>query len=244
MEDIPMNTELLQETSPQKERRRSPLKIVLLVVAIAIVTSVITVWLTLTYLFPREFKPVKLTKREAQELDAKLARLDPARGAVTPAPGRHSDDRQVVRDKPLAPLTPERYSETEASRQITLSERELNGLLARNTDLAQKLAIDLSKDMASAKLLISIDPDFPFLGGKTLRVTAGLELRYDDGTPVVMLKGVSLWGVPIPNAWLGDIKNVDLVKKFGDEGGFWDLFAAGVENIRVEDGNLSIKLKE
>ena len=244
MEDIPMNTDPLQETPPQKERRRSTFKIVLLVVAIAIVTSVITVWLTLTYLFPGEFKPVKLTEREAQELDAKLARLDTAQKPATQTPGRNGDDRQVVRDKPGEPLTPERYSETEASRQITLSERELNGLLARNTDLAQKLAIDLSKDMASAKLLIPIDPDFPFLGGKTLRVTAGLELRDNDGNPVVMLKGVSLWGIPIPNAWLGGIKNVDLVKKFGDERGFWELFAVGLENIRVEEGNLYIKLKE
>jgi hypothetical protein len=242
-EDIPMNTETLQETPPQKERRRSPLKIVLVVVAIAIVTSVITVWLTLTYLSPREFKPVKLTEREAQELDAKLARLDPAREPAA-SPARHGNDRQVVRDKPGVPLTPERYSEAGASRQITLSERELNGLLARNTDLAQKLAIDLSRDMASAKLIIPIDPDVPLLGGKTLRVAAGLELRNDDGNPVVMLKGVSLWGVPIPNAWLGGIKNVDLVEKFGDESGFWELFAAGVENIRVEEGNLSIKLKE
>ena len=244
VKDMPMNTEPLQEIPQQKESRRSPWKIVLLVAVISIVTSVITIWLTLTYLFPREFKPVKLTKLEAQKLDAKLARLDPARGPATPVPGKHGNDRQVARDKPVAPLTPERYSETEARRQITLSERELNGLLARNTDLAQKLAIDLSKDMASAKLLIPIDPDFPFLGGKTLRVTAGLELRCDGEKPVVMLKGVSLWGVPIPNAWLGDIKNVDLVKKYGDEGGFWELFAAGVENIRVEDGNLSIKLKE
>ena len=239
-----MNTEPLQETPPKKERRRSPLKLVLLVVAIAIVASVITVWLTLLYMFPRELKPVKLTEREVQELDAKLARLDPAQGPSTRTPGRHGDDRRAVRDKPGGPLTPERYSENEASRQITLSERELNGLLALNTDLAQTLAIDLSRDMASAKLLIPIDPDFPFLGGKTLRVSAGLELRYDEENPVVMLKGVSLWGVPIPNAWLGGIKNVDLVEKFGDETGFWKLFAAGVENIRVEEGNLSIKLKE
>ena len=59
-----------------------------------------------------------------------------------------------------------------------------------------------------------------------------------------MLKGVSLWGVPIPNAWLGGLKNVDLVKEFGAQRGFWQAFAAGVENIRVEEGNLSIKLKE
>ena len=51
-----MNTEPLQGPLPQQERRSSPLKIVLLVVAIAIATSAVTVWLTLTYLFPSEFR--------------------------------------------------------------------------------------------------------------------------------------------------------------------------------------------
>jgi hypothetical protein len=208
------------------------------------VTSVITVWLTLTYLFPREFKPVKLSEREEQVLDDKLARLDPAQAPSTRTSPRRGDDRQMDRDKPDGPLTPEPYNETDASREIRFSERELNGLLARNTELANKLAIDLSKDMASAKLLIPLDPDLPVFGGKTLKVSAGLELRYDGQKPVVMLRGVSIWGVPIPNAWLGGIKNVDLVQEFGDDKGFWKFFADGVEVIRVEEGNLTVKLKE
>lgn len=239
-----MNTETLQTTPPGQKRRSGGFKIVLVVVVVAIVTSVITVWLTTTYLFPKEFKPVKLNDREERVLNAKLALLDPTTGRAEGAPGKQGDISQVVSSKRSAPLTPERYDEAGASRQIRLSERELNALLARNTNLAHKLAIDLSEDLASAKLLIPLDPDFPFLGGKTLRVTAGLELRYDDRNPVVMLKGVSLWGVPIPNAWLGGLKNVDLVKEFGAQRGFWRVFAAGVENIRVEEGNLSIKLKE
>jgi hypothetical protein len=239
-----MNTEILQTTPPGQERRSSGFKIVLIVLAVAIVTSVITVWLTTTYLFTKEFKPVKLNDREERVLDAKLALVDPTMGRAEGALGKQGDNSQVVSGKRSAPLTPERYNEAGASREIRLSERELNALLARNTNLAHKLAIDLSEDLASAKLLIPLDPDFPFLGGKTLRVTAGLELRYDDRNPVVMLKGVSLWGVPIPNAWLGGLKNVDLVKEFGAERGFWQAFAAGVENIRVEEGNLSIKLKE
>lgn len=239
-----MNTETLQTTPPGQKRRSGGFKIVLVVVVVAIVTSVITVWLTTTYLFPKEFKPVKLNDREERVLNAKLALLDPTTGRAEGAPGKQGDNSQVVSSKRSAPLTPERYNEAGASRQIRLSERELNALLARNTNLAHKLAIDLSEDLASAKLLIPLDPDFPFLGGKTLRVTAGLELRYDDRNPVVMLKGVSLWGVPIPNAWLGGLKNVDLVKEFGAQRGFWRVFAAGVENIRVEEGNLSIKLKE
>jgi hypothetical protein len=239
-----MNKDTLQISPPGSERRLSAFKIMLLVVAIAVITSVITVWLATTYLFPGEFKPVKLNDREVQVLNAKLALLDPVTGRMERVSDKKGDDSQAVRSKPLPPLTPERYDETGASRQIRLSERELNALLARNTNLAHKLAIDLSEDLASAKLLMPFDPDFPFLGGKTLRVAAGLELRYDDRNPVVMLKGVSIWGVPIPNAWLGGFKNVDLVKEFGAERGFWQAFAAGVEDIRVEEGNLSIKLKE
>lgn len=48
-------------------------------------------------------------------------------------------------------------------------------------------------------------------------MSAGLELRFAAGRPVVALRGVSLWGVPIPNAWLGGIKNLDLVKEFGGQ---------------------------
>ena len=243
-----MNTDALPDASPdaplEPRRQTSRWKIVLIVVVAAMVASVITVWLTLTYLFPREFKPVKLSEREEQVLDDKLARLDPAQAPARPTPPRRGDDRQTDRDKPDAPLTPERYSETDASREIRFSERELNGLLARNTELANKLAIDLSKDMASAKLLIPLDPDLPVFGGKTLRVSAGLELKYDGQKPIVMLRGISIWGVPIPNAWLGGIKNVDLVQEFGDDRGFWKFFVDGVEVIRVEEGNLTIKLKE
>ena len=51
-------------------------------------------------------------------------------------------------------------------------------------------------------------------------------------------------GVPIPNAWLGGIKNIDLVKEFGADKGFWKTFSDGVENIKIEEGRLKIKLKE
>jgi hypothetical protein len=46
------------------ERGPSGFKILLFVVVVAIVRSLITVWLTTTYLFPWEFQPVKLNDRE------------------------------------------------------------------------------------------------------------------------------------------------------------------------------------
>ncbi|MCG7996974.1 MAG: hypothetical protein JAZ06_16330 [Candidatus Thiodiazotropha taylori] len=46
-----------------------------------------------------------------------------------------------------------------------------------------------------------------------------MELAFRDANPVVILKSVSIKGVPKPNAWLGGLKNIDLVSEFGDEQG-------------------------
>jgi hypothetical protein len=110
--------------------------------------------------------------------------------------------------------------------------------------MAEQAVIDLADNLASAKILLPLDPDFPFIGGKTLKVNAGMELAYANNNPIIKLKGVSVWGVPVPNAWLGNLKNVDLVSEFGGNAGFWQSFAAGVEDIHVEEGHLLIKLKE
>ena len=46
------------------------------------------------------------------------------------------------------------------------------------------------------------------------------------------------------SAWMGDLKNKDLVQEFGGQGGFWDGLSRGVEEIMLEDGNLYLKLRE
>ena len=89
-----------------------------------------------------------------------------------------------------------------------------------------------------------MDQDFPVLGGKTLRARAGVEFAYENQRPVVKLRGLSIMGVPLPNAWLGGLKNIDLVREFGSDQGFWKAFADGVAAVKVEEGNLMIQLKE
>jgi hypothetical protein len=59
-----------------------------------------------------------------------------------------------------------------------------------------------------------------------------------------MLKGVTVMGVPLPNAWLGGIKNIDLVKQAGDDAGFWKTLSDGVESLQIEEGGVTIHLKE
>lgn len=224
----------------QPATRRGPNTLLIVLITI-IVTAALTFWFVRSYIFPSEFKPVELSASEEQVLAEKLERLDTLQTRRTRGSAKAAERIEAEQQDYLEP---EAYSEAGASRTISLSERELNGLLAKNTDMAKKLAIDLSEDLMSAKLLIPVDEDFPIMGGQILKVRAGMELAYRDGRPVAVLKGVSVMGVPVPNAWLGGMKNIDLVEHYGDASGFWSTFAAGVDNIRVEDGNVTLMLKE
>jgi len=200
---------------------------------IVMITMVLTLgigyWVFAYYLFPSSFSPVELSNKEQRVLDQKIERI-----------GWGSSSTSTNANT----MEPEAYNEAGASREIHFSEKELNALLANNTELASKLAIDLADDLASAKLLIDLDPDFPVLGGKTIKVSAGMELGVKEGKPSAILKGVSVWGVPLPNAWLGNVKNVDLFEEFGQSGGFWQVINEGVETIQIEEGQLMIRLQE
>lgn len=222
----------------QSQKGMGCLKVGVLMLLTIVISVGLTLWLLTTYMFPKEFKPVDLNSREEIVLSSKLRQfgldIESTDQSVILEPGEVVDGQ----------LQPETYTEEGAKREVSFSERELNALLAKNSDLADKLAIDLSNNLASAKLLFPIDPEFPFLGGKTLKAAAGLELAYQNERPIVILKGVSIWGVPVPNAWLGGLKNVDLVKEFGGHEGFWKSFAAGIDNVQVQDGSLVVKLKE
>ena len=197
-----------------------------IIVITIVVTIAIGYWLVTSYLFPDKFTPVVLNESEQQVLDKKLKRVGVGASATSKA------------------LKAEPYSEVGASRDIHFTEKELNAMLANNTDLADKLAINLSDELVSALLLVDLDPTFPVLGGKTVKLTAGMELGLNNGKPHAVLKGVSIWGVPLPNAWLGNMKNMDLIEEFGESGGFWQAVNEGVETIEVEDGQLRIRLKE
>jgi len=224
------------ESGQERSSKGGCLRTLGIMLLTVIISVVATVFVINYYLFPKKLDPVELSQREESTLNQKLKQF-----GLPTLPS--SDSPSSKSDKAIA-LEPEPYSEEGAKREISFSEKELNAMLAKNTELADKVAIDLSDNLASARMIIPVDPDFPFLGGKTVKVNAGAELAYANGRPIVILKGISVWGVPIPNAWLGNIKNVDLVKEFGGDEGFWKSFSDGVENITVIEGQLQIKLKE
>lgn len=224
------NHDNVVQSNTARPAKKNGLPTFVIVLITIVLTLGIGYWVFTVYLFPTEFSPVELNKKEQQQLDNKLDVLTGKK------PKRSTTGYE--------PLQPEAYSEAETKHEIHFNEKELNALLANNTNLAKKLAIDLSDNLASAKLLIDLDPDFPILGGKTLKITAGLELRIDQHQPRAILKGVSVWGVPLPNDWLGNLKNIDLLKEFGNSGGFWQSIERGIEEIEITQGQLRVKLKE
>lgn len=223
-------------TAPVVKKGPSGLKIFGIVLLAMLVALAIVFFAIKYYFFPSDFNPVELNAKEQQVLTSKLKVL----GLGDLAVGNESNSRTTEQ----GPLKPEKYSESDEDREVSFSQREVNALVANNTEMAERMAIDLSDDLISAKMLVPMDEDMPLVGGQTLKLKAGLGLSYEKERAVVVLKGISVMGVPIPNAWLGGIKNIDLVQEFGGEKGFWQAFADGIDYLNVEDGNLTIKLKE
>ncbi len=219
-------------TEPEKSQKKGCLKTLGIMLVTVFISVIATVFVINYYLFPKKLDPVELSQREESTLNQKLKQFG--------LPTFNSDEKVDS----VKTLEPEAYTEVGAKREVSFTEKELNAMLAKNTDLADKAAIDLAENLASVKMIIPLDPDLPIFGGKTLKVSAGAELAYANGRPIVILKGVKVWGVPLPNSWLGNLKNVDLVKEFGGDEGFWKSFSDGVENIHVAEGRLVIKLKE
>jgi hypothetical protein len=235
-----------QNTGLKRDKKTfSGLQVLGIVAGTILVTVGITLYAAWVYLFPRPFEPVELSPDEKLQLEIKLEQLaDVGIGEEIQAESKNPDDGKEGDLTADGRLKPQKYSEEGLSRDVLFTERELNALIATNTDLADKLAVDLADNLVSVRMRVPVDPDFPFLGGKTLRLRAGVEMAFRESRPVVIIKGVSLMGVPLPNAWIGGIKNIDLVKEFSSEEGFWKAFSDGVETVSVEDGRFKITLKE
>lgn len=224
------------------QRGFTGVQVLLMILVTIAVTVGITFFVVRSYIFPKPLTPVSLNAKDEAKLDDKLSQLgwqaerrQPTSHAAAKTPGTASAQKED--------LQPEPYRERPEDRQVTFSEREVNAIIGRNPDFAQRVAIDFSDNLASAKILVPIPRDFPIMAGEILRVNAGLDIHLDaNRRPSVVLVGVSLMGVPIPNAWLGNMKNVNLVSEFGDRG-FWNAFADGVENIQIREGELYIKLR-
>ena len=130
---------------------------------------------------------------------------------------------------------------TPGVREIVLTERELNGLLNQQTTMGDSVRLELGTDAIHARVETDLAEDFPILGGKRLKAKARLLIKDDVEGVHLVVEDVTVWGVSMPNEWLGGIKGKDLFAEiFGGKSGR----LAGVESMKVMPGELKVVLKE
>jgi len=177
---------------------------------------------------------VTLTPAEQSVLDAKLARLRKAAVGTAPVAANAPDEVAAEQD---AAAIPEVYEEDPEQRQLRFTERELNAAIARDPALAGRAAVRLSPGQVSSSFLVDVPEELPLLGGRRLRVQAGLQLVTEGDRVQARLIGVTVAGVPLPNAWLGGLKGTDLLEGSGLGG-----LGAGIETVEVGEGWVALRL--
>ena len=150
-------------------------------------------------------------------------------------------ERAVVAEKVAAIRKPAEPTYEKGGKDIVLTERELNGLLNQNTALGKSVSFELATNEVHARVETDLDPNLPLVGGKHLKARARFLVNHAPGKPVLVLDDVTVWGISLPNDWLGGLKGHDLLGELlgGKDGGI-----AGVEEFKVEPGRLVIRLAE
>lgn len=201
-----------ENPTPPQSRTRRSCLFPFLAGVLLLLFLVVGLWFWLN----RPIRPVKLSAEEKAAVEAKVEALQP--------------------DRPSEPW----YER--GSKEILLTERELNGLLNEHTTFGDKLKFELATDAVHARLETDLDPDLPLVGGRHLKARARFFVRTEEGVPRLVIDDVTVWGVSLPNDWLGQLKGRDLLGEI--LGGGRDGRIAGVEGIEVKPAGISIKLKE
>lgn len=204
-----------EKPAGETPRNPEPKKISCLLAGLLAVAVVVILALVAWFWFNRPIKPVELSNQEVVVVEEKISTLEEV-------------------------SNPEEPAYEKGAREIILTERELNGLLNKNTDLGGQLKFSLGTDQVHARIDTDLDPDLPVMGGKKLKARARFLVGMIEGKPSLILDDLTVWGVSVPNDWLAGMKGKDLLSEvFGGGNGL-----GGIEDLQIEPGRLIIKLAE
>lgn len=209
-----MNTESsdVSEAVAQATELPRKKKISCLLIAIITVLLLLVACAGAYWWYNRPITPVELSAKEKQVVEEKVESLEAE-------PGEPQYER--------------------GSKEIILTERELNGLIHENTALGDKLKLTLASGEVHARLETDLDEDLPMVGGKKLKAKARFLVGTVEGRPSLVLDDLTVWGASLPNDWLGGLKGQDLLGQIFGGGG-----VSGIAELRIERGQLVIKLAE
>jgi hypothetical protein len=185
-------------------------------------------WWVKRNVYASSFTPVALTSSEQSALTQKMETLS---AAATKSPEEAAAEAKAAEEL--------------AKRTLTLSDREINAKLAEQ-GLGEQVKVEFGNGDAAITTLVPVDKEVPFIGGTTLRLRFSFNAKMGDDKKFAMsLKDVSVGGVPMPNAWLGQLKGVNLFteSQFSNEPAL-KAFAAGIRDFSLSSGAMQIVLNE
>mgnify|MGYP000464540365 CR=1 FL=1 len=215
------------QVSPASSSGISAKKVILIVIGVVLVTGGIaaatTAWWVKHTLYPSPIKPVVLSTQEQSEFENKLAAFNTPSGAA---------QAEATPDPALA------------KRTLLITERELNAYLAKQ-NLGESVEVNFGEGTVSAAIILTAPEDFPVLAGQKVRMRLTFGTSLNPGQKLsFVLDDVSLGGLSLPNAWLADLKGVDLIAKNIESDPGLQQFLAGIQQLEVHHGQLKILLNK
>ncbi len=184
-------------------------------------------WWFKRHLDARALEPVQLAEAEERLFEAKLQALaaaGEASGVVGTVPdGRSADERT-----------------------LQISGREINAFLAER-GLGENIRVELARDLLRIAMVVPMPSDsgLPLLSGANLRLHLSLAAACDpQAGPHIAIRDVRLGGIPLPNAWLGGIKGLNLVDQSLRQDPSVQRFLSGIRDLEVRPEGISLRLLE
>jgi len=235
--------------SEYKPKSKKGLFLALGITASIILVLGLTGFFVYRYYTQASYRPTTLSEREMQVLETKIEAVENSEAPMVAGSSRELDQATINSgdQPPLSEAELARIAELEEMerRTITLTEREINGMMNYNTGLGERIKVKFKNGYVDVGWIIPVDEEAPFIGGKTLRGSVDMSMeKLVDGKLAFAVEDVSVMGIPMPNAWLGDIKGQNLIDQFGDDNRFFAIFSAGIEDIEIRNGEVRIRLAQ
>ncbi len=166
---------------------------------------------------PAPFKPVALTSQEEVAFEQKLA----------------------VFSGNAAPVT------DLEKRTLVITEKEVNAWLAKN-DLGENVQVRFKDGKITGAIILELPADFPMLAEQKIKASLAFVAHLNDASRDLALQvdDVTVGGMPLPNAWVGDIKGMNLVDESARVDPAMEKFLKGIRQFEIRDGLAVVKLNE
>lgn len=208
--------------APRSSWKKKALIVTGIVFGTATLTIAGTAWWVKRNIYASPFTPVALSATEQSALDQKLEVLKQSGTAEA------------------APVDPE-----VAKRTLTITDREINAFLEQQ-GLGEQVKVSLHNGGGTATFLLPMSSDGVPGSGPTLRISVSLGAKMDqDKKFALSISDVSVGGVPLPNAWLGNMKGLNMLADapISDDPAL-KAFVAGIRDFSIRSGQLSVVLNE